>query len=135
MSSETSLHILIVDDEDIIHRTLGMFLEELGHTIDGAWNGISALEAIEANNYDLALVDLRMPGMDGLVLLERVREVRPNLPTVVMTGHGDPAMAERAAELGALAQPGEAFRAGRSQSALRRGDLGAAILAFLGLSL
>ncbi|MCZ6634896.1 MAG: response regulator [bacterium] len=102
MSSETSLHILIVDDEDIIHRTLGMFLEELGHTIDGAWNGISALEAIEANNYDLALVDLRMPGMDGLVLLERVREVRPNLPTVVMTGHGDPAMAERAAELGAL---------------------------------
>jgi DNA-binding NtrC family response regulator len=79
-----------------------MFLEELGHTVDGAWNGISALEAVEANNYDLALVDVRMPGMDGLALLERVREVCPNLSTVIMTGHGDPAMTEKATELGAL---------------------------------
>ena len=102
MSTTPSLQVLIVDDENIVHETLGGFLHEFGHQVESAWDGNEALEILQAKDFDLVLIDVRMPGMNGLALLEKVREIRPRLATVIITGHGDPAMAEEATRLGVL---------------------------------
>ena len=94
MSAEKSLKILLVDDEEIIQTTIGMFLRQCGHHVDTEVDGISAVEAIERGSYDVALVDVRIPGMDGLAVLDRAHELRPELAVVIITGHGDAHMAE-----------------------------------------
>jgi DNA-binding NtrC family response regulator len=100
--SDHALHILIVDDEDIIQSTLGDFFSQLGHQTYHALDGNEGLVAIETRSYDLALVDVRMPGLDGIELLTRARQIRPKMPVIIVTGHGDPTMSEKALELGAL---------------------------------
>lgn len=101
MIAERSLYILLVDDEDIVHITLGDYLRDSGHRIDEARDGIGALNAIESNDYDLALVDVRMPGMDGFDLLEKIQAASPELSVVFITGHGNMEMAIQALRLGA----------------------------------
>ncbi len=96
-----SLKILIADDEEIVRMTILEFLENLGHRVDEATDGRRALAAIQSADYDLALVDVRMPGLDGLAFLTASREVRPRLRVVLISGHGDPGMVEQATELGA----------------------------------
>ena len=98
---EGPLHLLLADDEEIVHLTIGDYLRESGYRVDEARDGVSALKAIEANGYDLALIDIRMPGMDGFSLLARAREVRPEMKMVVITGHGDMDMSDHALRLGA----------------------------------
>jgi len=77
MISDHPLHVLIVDDEDIVHTTLGSFISATGHHVYDARDGNQGLAAIETRSYDLALVDVRMPGMDGIELLARARQIRP----------------------------------------------------------
>ncbi len=98
---ERTMHILIVDDEDIVRETLGEFLREFGHAVDEAGDGAAAFKAIEVRAYDLAMIDVRMPGIDGLTLLARSRQLHPQMPVIMMTGHGDPAMSDEAMRLGA----------------------------------
>ena len=98
---ESVLHILLADDEEIVHQTIGDYLKECGHRVDKAFDGVSALKAIEGCDYDLALVDVRMPRLDGLALLSKAQEVRPELSTVIITGHGNMEMVIRALRLGA----------------------------------
>lgn len=95
------LSILLVDDEDIVLHALGSFLRALGHRTEGVQRGTDALEALERGGYDLAMVDVKMPGMDGFEVLERVRRAHPELPIVMMAGHGDPESVRRATKLGA----------------------------------
>jgi DNA-binding NtrC family response regulator len=95
------VHILIVDDEDIVRQTLGDYLQELGYQVDYAVDGSAGLKAVEANTYSLALVDIRLPGMDGLSLLRHIRSIHPEMPVIILTGHGDPSMSEEALALGA----------------------------------
>jgi len=99
---EHPLNILLADDEEIIHQTIGEYLEELGHKVDGVRDGISALKAIELGNYDLALVDIRMPGMQGLSLLARIQEIQPDISVVIITAHGSMEIAVQALRLGAM---------------------------------
>ena len=101
MAEEQPLRILLADDEEIVHQTIGDYLRESGQHVDAARDGLVALKAIEASDYDLALVDIRMPGMDGLSLMARVQEIRPELSVVVVTGHGNLEMAIQALRLGA----------------------------------
>ena len=101
MKVKRSLRVLLVDDEPIIHETIGDYLAELGHAVDGVRDGSSGIKAIEEGDYDLALVDIRMPGMDGLSLLARVQETQPELSIVIITGHGDMETAIQALRLGA----------------------------------
>ena len=96
-----ALRILLVDDEEIVHQTIGEYLDDCGHQVDTAMDGHQALRAVEQEEYDVALVDVRMPGMDGLALLARAREVRPEMVVIVITGHGDPEMERQVRELGA----------------------------------
>ncbi|MBI4553341.1 MAG: sigma 54-interacting transcriptional regulator, partial [Candidatus Latescibacteria bacterium] len=99
---ETSLAILLVDDEEIIHQTIGDYLRESGHRVDSARNGAAAVKMIQEHDYDLALTDLLMPGMDGLALLSRTQELQPDLSVVLITGHGNMETAIQALRLGAV---------------------------------
>ena len=103
MSARRSLHVLLADDEQIVLHTFATYLEHFGHRVDTAVDGLEGLHAIEQTDYDVALTDVRMPGLDGLSLLARAREARPNLTVVIITGHGDPDMEKEARRLGAAA--------------------------------
>ena len=96
------LHVLLVDDEDIVHETIGNHLRMSGYRVHSAMDGPSALKAMAADDYDLALVDIMMPGMSGLALLARIREDNPNMPVAVITGHASLEAAVRAMQLGAV---------------------------------
>lgn len=105
---ERSLNILLADDEEIVHQTIAGYLTESGHKVDGVYDGNAALKSIEAVDYDLALVDIKMPGMEGLSVLVRAQEIRPEMPVVIITGHGSMDVAIQALRLGAadfLAKP------------------------------
>ena|SRR6201998_4737359 len=77
--------ILIVDDDPDIHRLLRVALQTGDRQIESAYDGLEGLRSIEAVAYDLVITDVNMPGLDGMALTERVREVRPEMPVVVMT--------------------------------------------------
>ena len=89
MNTIPSLHILLVDDEQIVRQTLGDYLRDLGHLVDEACDGLAAVESIEAHEHDLALIDVRMPGMDGIDLLSKTEKVRADMPVVMITGNAD----------------------------------------------
>jgi len=98
---EKTLHILLVDDEEVVHQTLSDYLQDMGHVVNGVRDGYTAMNVIKEGDYDLALVDIRMPGIDGMSLLEKIPEVRPDLPVVLITGHGSMESAIQALRLGA----------------------------------
>ena len=93
--------ILLVDDEEIVHQTIGNYLQECGYEVEKVYDGREALSALENGKHCLALFDVRMPGLDGMTLLKHARQRRPELPVVLITGHGDPAMEYRARADGA----------------------------------
>jgi two-component system, NtrC family, nitrogen regulation response regulator NtrX len=96
-----SKHILIVDDEERIRKSLGDILQDEGYEIMEAKEGVQALKQIENDPPDLVLLDIWMPGMDGMVVLERIKEHIPNLPVVMISGHANIELAVKAAKLGA----------------------------------
>jgi len=101
-SGRRRLSILMVDDEDIVHTTVGGYLRDLGHAVDDAYDGEDGLRRIEAGDYDIALVDVRMPGMDGLALLARAQAIRPDLSCVIVTAHAEMEVAIGALRMGAV---------------------------------
>jgi len=101
VNTERSLRILLVDDEQIVRQTLGDYLRESGHRVNEACDGLEAVRSIEARDHDLALVDVRMPGMDGFDLLAKAEGLRPEMPVVTITGHADMEVAIQALRLGA----------------------------------
>jgi DNA-binding NtrC family response regulator len=94
--------VLIVDDEENIRFTLTQALASLPLDIDTAAEGEQALKKVEQGKFSLILLDLRMPGMDGMQVLERLRESRPEIPVVVLTAHGTIETAVDAMQLGAI---------------------------------
>jgi DNA-binding NtrC family response regulator len=94
--------ILIVDDEKNIRLTLSQALETLGAEIDTAANGEEALTKLKEKEFGLILLDIRMPGMDGLEVLHRVREIRPDIRVIMITAYGTVESAVEAMKLGAV---------------------------------
>lgn len=80
--------VIVVDDEADMRMALRLFLERGGHTVEEAENGEQALEKIAGGNYDLATLDMRMPGLDGVQTLTRLRQTHPKLPVLMVTGYG-----------------------------------------------
>lgn len=78
--------ILIVDDEPGIRQVLCGVLESTGYQVDAVDSGEAALERLAQADYDLLLVDIQMPGLDGLGLIEQARARRPSLAAVILTG-------------------------------------------------
>jgi DNA-binding NtrC family response regulator len=82
--------ILLVDDDPAVRKIVGEMLERSGYGVITAADGHSALAALrERAAVDLVIADYRMPGMDGLSLVRRIKEKMPDLPVVILTGHGD----------------------------------------------
>jgi len=93
--------ILIVDDESTIRQSLQGVLEDEGYQISLAESGEQCLEILRRRAFDLALLDVWLPGMDGLETLEKIREME-NAPEIIMiSGHGTIETAVRATKLGA----------------------------------
>jgi DNA-binding NtrC family response regulator len=93
--------VLVVDDEASIRRTLREILEYEDYEVDEAADGETALEALRANPYDLALIDVKMPEPDGMDVLEVMAEEMPEVPVVMISGHGTIETAVEATKLGA----------------------------------
>lgn len=94
--------LLIVDDEPGILRTLGGLLQDEGFDIRTAPNGFEALKSIEKDPPDLVLLDIWMPGMDGIDILKEIRKTDPHLPVIMITGHGTIDTAVTATKSGAF---------------------------------
>lgn len=95
------LSILLVDDEEIVHETIGAYLADCGHRYKSCHERNSALVALEKDDFDLAIIDVKMPGLSGLELLERARKTCPETSVVVITGHGNMEMVIEALRSGA----------------------------------
>ena len=96
--------ILIIEDEPAIRRVLIKILSEESETysVDEAEDGIIGFEKIKNNDYDLVLCDIKMPKMDGVELLEAVKKIKPEIPMVMISGHGDMETAIQTMRLGAF---------------------------------
>lgn len=95
-------NILLVDDDPSLRRLLMLRLEGAGHTVSAAASANEALQNLEQFAADCVITDLRMEGMDGLALLERLAEQRPSLPVILITAHGTIPEAVKATQRGAL---------------------------------
>ena len=81
--------ILIVDDEQPIVRLLSMSLKSDGYETFSAYSGEEALDVFEKSDPDIVVTDIKMPGMDGLTLLKKIKELDPEKEVIIVTGHGD----------------------------------------------
>jgi len=94
--------ILIVDDEPSIRDSLGGLLSDEGFEILTAANGYEALKVMDKNSPDLVLLDIWMPGMDGIETLKEIKKSNPYIQVIIITGHGTVETAVRATKLGAF---------------------------------
>ena len=94
--------VLIVDDEKNIRLTLSQALEALEVETDTAANGEETLAKLKEKEFCLILLDLKMPGMDGMEVLRRVREIRPDIRVIILTAYGTIESAVEAMKLGAI---------------------------------
>lgn len=78
--------ILVADDDESIRKILAVILEDRGYVVDTAENGKQAVEQSKINFYNLALIDIRLPDMDGTRLLSNIRETVPRMRKVIITG-------------------------------------------------
>ena len=96
--------ILIIEDEAAIRRVLSKILSEENdsYQVEDAEDGVAGLEKIKNNDYDLVLCDIKMPKMDGVEVLEAVKKIKPEIPIVMISGHGDMETAIQTMRLGAF---------------------------------
>jgi two-component system nitrogen regulation response regulator NtrX len=95
--------ILIIEDEAAIRRVLKILSEESDtYQVEDAEDGVAGYEKIKNNDYDLVLCDIKMPKMDGVELLEAVKKIKPEIPIVMISGHGDMETAINTMRLGAF---------------------------------
>jgi two-component system, NtrC family, nitrogen regulation response regulator NtrX len=94
-------HVLVVDDEVRIRETLSTVLEDEGYQVTLASSGEEALELAARQVPNMVLLDIWMPGLDGLETLQRLKEAHPALPVIIISGHGTIETAVRATQLGA----------------------------------
>src|SRR5499427_4746405 len=96
-----SLRVLFVDDEKPLQELMRSELPRLGHEVTVCPDGKAALKALEKSTFDVAILDLRMPGMSGIEVLEHLKKVSPDTEAIVMTGHASMETAIEAIRLGA----------------------------------
>ena len=101
--------ILIVDDQFGIRILLNEVLQKAGYTTFQAANGPQALEIAKEHELDLVLLDMKIPGMDGIEILKRLKEYDKSISVIIMTAYGELDMIQQAKDLGALAHFSKPF--------------------------
>ncbi len=94
--------VLLVDDEEVFVEALALRLQSRGLLVETAESGTVALEKAQEQSFDAVVLDLAMPGMNGLETLQRLREQNPDLQIILLTGHGTVQKGVEAMKLGAL---------------------------------
>jgi DNA-binding NtrC family response regulator len=100
--------ILVVDDEEVVRLSHLRLLTKADCNVEAVWNGTDALREMERDSFDLVLLDLRMPGLDGMSVLRMIKQRWPESEVVVITGYPSVETAKEAIRLGAydyLAKP------------------------------
>jgi DNA-binding response OmpR family regulator len=87
MTNTEQVKILIVDDDETIRKSITTVLEEKGYLVDTAENGRAAIRKSEKEVYSLALIDIRLPDMDGVQLLTALKETAPKMVKIIITGY------------------------------------------------
>jgi len=95
--------ILVIDDERPTLNMFRLFLKAYGHDVLTAENGASGLEIFQREKPPIVFTDVKMPGMDGLEVVQKIQEIEPAVQIIVMTGHGDSDLAVQASHLQAAA--------------------------------
>jgi len=95
-------NILIIDDEKAIRKTLGEILSFEGYKIEEAADGEEGLRKFGERNFDVVLCDIKMPKLDGIEFLEKAREINPDIPIIMISGHGNIDTAVEAVKKGAF---------------------------------
>jgi len=93
--------ILVVDDEKEICDLFQNFLTQEGYQVFTATNGVEAISLGKQNRLDLALLDIKMPGMDGIEALQKLKKVKKDMEVIILTGYGTLKTAKEAMRLGA----------------------------------
>ncbi|GKU83692.1 response regulator [Niallia sp. NCCP-28] len=94
--------VLIVDDQFGIRILLNEVFQKEGYQTFQAANGVQALEILTKNEPDIVLLDMKIPGMDGIEILKRMRKLNPDIRVIIMTAYGELDMIQEAKDLGAL---------------------------------
>ena len=100
-SSDSSARILVVEDDVDLRETLGRALSREGYQVSFAGDGSEAISVVKQRPYDLMILDLVMPKMGGIKMLEELRSLGLTIPSIVITAFGDRFLYQRAMELGA----------------------------------
>ncbi len=101
MEVRSKARILIVDDELIVRKSLAGWFQEEGYSVDVAESGKEALEKLVEGEWDIFLLDIKMPGMDGLELQKKIKEIHPNASIIIMTAYASVETAVEAMKQGA----------------------------------
>ncbi|EFK12343.1 response regulator receiver domain protein [delta proteobacterium NaphS2] len=95
------LDIIVIDNEGVICDACDLVLTERGHCVDYAKTGKAGLLSVERVQYDLVLLDIKLPDMDGMEILKIAKDRRPEMPVIIMTGYSTLSSAVQATKLGA----------------------------------
>lgn len=80
--------ILIVDDEEAFANNIAKLISKRGYDIKAVYNGQSAIDALDEFDFDVIILDLKMPGLDGLATLKIIKGKKPGVEVIILTGHG-----------------------------------------------
>ncbi|MEH6904570.1 response regulator [Neobacillus drentensis] len=112
--------ILIVDDQFGIRILLNEVFQKEGYQTFQAANGIQALEIVTKHDPDLVLLDMKIPGMDGIEILKRMKVIDPNIRVIIMTAYGELDMIQEAKDLGAITHFAKPFDIDDIRAAVRK---------------
>lgn len=99
---DNSGKILVIDDETDFTETIALRLQIRGFEVDTADEGSSGLEHLKSKKYDVVILDLKMPGINGEQVLEKIKAAKLNTEVIILTAHGSEEVAKETSELGAF---------------------------------
>lgn len=94
--------ILVIDDEEIVHASIRRILSRIGYEVEGVFSAREGLDRMQANSYDVVITDLMMPEMNGIEMLETMKQKQMNIPSIMITGYPTIKTAIQALRLGAV---------------------------------
>lgn len=112
--------VLIVDDQFGIRILLNEVFQKEGYNTFQAANGIQALDILKKHSPDLVLLDMKIPGMDGIEILKRMKVIDPDIRVIIMTAYGELDMIQEAKDLGAITHFAKPFDIDDIRAAVRK---------------